>query len=269
MPRHRRDAAQRYHDRVASRYEAIYDDAYWQWHDAITWDHLKGFLPRALRAPIADLGCGAGKWGRRLLKSGYAVTFVDSSAKMVDEARRQVGETGDADRAVFLQADLVDLSGLPANHFGLAVALGEPIGLARDPARAVSEIARVLAPGGALVATFDNRVACVDYYVERGEPAELERFLRTGRTYWLTRAASERFEIHTFEPDALRRMFAAAGFDVLDLIGKTVLPMRQCRAQLEDPVARRRWADIEKGLHRDPANLARCAHLQIAARKLP
>jgi SAM-dependent methyltransferase len=268
MPRHRRNAAQRYHDRVAGRYEAIYDDAYWQWHDAITWDHLKRFLPRDLRAPTADLGCGSGKWGRRLLKSGYAVTFIDSSAKMVDEAQRQVSESGDASRAAFLQADLVDLSALPAGHFGLAVALGEPIGLCSDPARALSEIARTLALGGALLASFDNRVACVDYYVELGDPAELERFLRTGKTHWLTRAASERFEIHTFEPDDLRKMFAVAGFEVLDLIGKSVLPMRQCRGQLEDPVARRRWADIEKGLHRNPANLARCAHLQIAAKKI-
>src|SRR5512139_417687 len=101
MPRHRRNPNQRYHDRVAGRYEAIYDDAYWQWHDAITWDHLKRFLPSELRAAVADLGCGTGKWGRRLLKSGYHVTFVDLSARMVDEARRQVEETGMAGKAQF------------------------------------------------------------------------------------------------------------------------------------------------------------------------
>ena len=267
MPRHRRNANQRYHDRVAGRYESIYDDAYWQWHDAITFDHLRRFLPQNLRAPVADLGCGSGKWGRRLLKSGYPVTFVDLSAKMVDEARRLVEETGDASRAPFIQAALVDLGALPEGHFSLAVAMGEPIGLSSDPARALREIARVLAPGGVLVATFDNRVACLDYYVQQGDPAALERFLRTGKTHWLTRDVSERFEIHTFAPDGLRKMLAAAGFEVLDLIGKTVLPMRQHRALLEDPGDRRRWAEIEKTLHRDPANLARCPHLQVAAGK--
>lgn len=267
MPRHRRSANQRYHDRVAGRYESIYDDAYWQWHDAITWDHLKRFLPEDLRSPVADLGCGSGKWGRRLLKSGYAVTFLDLSAKMVDEARRQVEETGDAARATFIQADVADLSALPEGHFGLAVAMGEPLGLCSDPPRALREIARILAPGGVLVATFDNRVACIDYYLQGGNLADLQRFLRTGKTHWLTRDVSERFEIQTFEPEGLRRMLASAGFEVLDLIGKTVLPMRQFREQLKDPAARRRWADIEKDLHRDPANLGRCAHLQVAARK--
>lgn len=267
MARHRRNANQRYHDRVAGRYESIYDDAYWQWHDAITFEHLKRFLPQNLRAPVADLGCGSGKWGRRLLKSGYPVTFVDLSAKMVDEARRRIEETGDAGRAAFLQADLADLSALPENHFELAVAMGEPIGLCSDPARALREIARALAPGGVLVATLDNRVACIEYYLQQGDPAALERFLRTGKTHWLTRDVSERFEIHTFEPEGLRKMLASAGFEVLDLIGKTVLPMRRHREQLEDPAARRRWANIEQRLHRDPANLGRCPHLQVAARK--
>lgn len=267
MPRHQRNANQRYHDRVAGRYETIYDDAYWQWHDAVTWDHLKRFLPKDLRAPVADLGCGSGKWGRKLLKSGYQVTFVDLSAKMVDEARRQVEETGDSGRAAFLQADVADLGALPAAHFGLIVAMGEPLGLTQDPGRALREAARILAPGGALVATFDNRVACIDYYIDQDDPEALERFMRTGRTHWLTRDVTEQFEIHTFEPAGLRKMLAAAGLETVDLIGKTVLPMRRHRERLEDAAARRRWADIEKSLHRDEANLGRCPHLQVAARK--
>jgi SAM-dependent methyltransferase len=267
MGRSRRSANQRYHDRVASKYEEIYDDAYWQWHDAITWDHLRRFLPSDLRAPVVDLGCGSGKWGRRLLKSGYHVTFVDLSIKMVDQARVQVAESGGVERAAFVQADLMDLSALPADHFGLAVAMGEPIGLAESPPRALKQIARILAPGGVLAGTVDNKIACIDYYLAQNDPAELETFLRTGRTQWLTRDPSERFPMHTFEPEALRRMLHQAGFELIDLIGKTVLPMRRHRELLEDSAARRRWADIEKGLAGDPANLGRCAHLQFAARR--
>jgi SAM-dependent methyltransferase len=263
----RRSANQRYHDRVASKYEEIYDDAYWQWHDAITWDHLKRFLPSDLRAPVVDLGCGSGKWGRRLLKSGYRVTFVDLSIKMVEQARVQAAQSGELERAEFVQADLMDLSALPAERFGLAVAMGEPIGLAESPLQALRQIARVLAPGGVLVGTVDNKIACIDYYLAQNQPEELETFLRSGRTHWLTRDPSERFPLHTFEPQALTRILAQGGFEVLDIIGKTVLPMRRYRELLEDSAARRRWAEIEKLLARDPANWARCAHLQFAGRK--
>lgn len=265
--RHRRSASQKYHDRVAGKYESIYDDAYWQWHDALTWDYIKPFLPTDLRAAVIDLGCGSGKWGRRLLKSGYPVTFVDHSAKMVDEARRQVTEGAGADRAVFLQADLMDLAALPGEHFHLATAMGEPIGSATDPAVALRQIARMLAPGGVLVATFDNRIACVDHYLEEGDVAVLEKFLRSGRTNWLTRDPSEQFDVHTFEPPQLRKLLEGAGFEILEMLGKTVLPMRRHRELLEDPAQRRRWAAIEKQLARDPHNFGRCPHLQLAARK--
>src|SRR5262249_30048806 len=157
------------------------------------------------------------------------VTFVDLSIKMVDQARGQVEETGGSERAAFLQADLMDLSSLPRDHFGLALAMGEPIGLAESPGHALKEVARLLGDGGVLVGTVDNRVACVDYYLAQNDPAELESFLHSGRTQWLTRDRSERFPIHTFEPGGIRRLLESAGFELLDMIGKTVLPMRRYR----------------------------------------
>lgn len=263
----RRSANQRYHDRVAAKYEQVYSDEYWLWHDALTWDYLKTHLPRDINAPVVDLGCGTGKWGRKLLKSGYRVTFVDLSAKMLDVARQEVAEAGSDTKADFVQAELADLHGLPDSTYALATAMGEPICCTADPAVALRQIASKLANGGVLVATFDNRIACLDHYLAKGDPAQVEAFLRNGRTHWLTRDADERFEIHTFEPAKLERLLTACGLEPLEMIGKTVLPMRQHRELLEEPRARRRWLEIEKSLSRDPANLARCAHLQVAARK--
>lgn len=267
MPRHHRTPSQRYHDRVAGRYEAMYDDAYWQWHDGLTWEHIRRFLPTDLSSPVIDLGCGSGKWGRKLLKSGYAVTFVDSSARMLDEARRQVADNEGDTRAEFLQADLVDLESLPREHFVLALAMGEPIGCTADPARAIRQIARILRPGGCLIATFDNRVACVDYYLEKGDLDGLERFLQDGRTHWLTRDPAERFDMATFDQPQIERMMIAADLTIVDWMGKTVLPMRNHRALLEDPQIRRRLARIEQRLAGRRENLARCPHLQVVSRK--
>ena len=267
MPRGRRSANQRYHDRVAPRYETVYNDTYWQWHDTLTWDYLKKYLPTDANANVVDLGCGSGKWGRKLLKSGYSVTFVDLSIKMLDETQRQVDETGGSEKASYVQCDLMDLAALPADHFALATAMGEPIGCTSEPAKALQQISRLLKAGGTLVATFDNRIACIDYYLENRDLGALQQFIRTGRTRWLTRDESEQFELHTFEPAQLRKLCERAGLEVIEMLGKTILPIRRHRALLEDPAMRRRLASIEKELAKDPANIARAAHIQIAARK--
>src|SRR5512133_791397 len=114
MPRSPRDGSRRYHDRVARQYDAIYDDPYWHFHDQLTWRMVKPYFPRDASAACADLGCGTGKWGLRLLKSGFATTFVDNAAAMVEQARHKVEELAEAraKKATFVVADIVDLSAL-------------------------------------------------------------------------------------------------------------------------------------------------------------
>ncbi len=266
MTRRRKPAVQRYHDRVAGRYDDIYDDAYWHWHDILTWEHLKAHLPRDPSPPVLDLGCGTGKWALKLAQSGFRPTCVDVSGAMLDRARRKFAEVGLEDRAEFVQADLADLSGLPRHEFSLAVAFGEPIGCVDRPAKALKEIRLRLMGGGVLVATVDNRWAALEYYLDRGDPRELDGFLKTGRTQWLTRDHGERFPIHTYSPGQLRRLIEQTGFELLDMVGKTVLPMRRYRELLADAEQRRAWLGIEKRLWRDSAAMGRAAHLQFAAR---
>jgi len=266
MSRSKRSAVQRYHDRVAGCYDDSYDDAYWQWHNALTWDYLKPYLPRDLRAPLLDLGCGTGTWACKLLKSGYSVGCVDISAKMLDQARMKIERMGGGGRATFLQADLCDLSALPAGEAALAIAMGDPIGCTQSPALALKQIRRVLSDEGALVATFDNRLAAIDHYLTLGDPQTLFRFLREGKTNWLTKDSEERFPITTFDPGDVATLLESAGFEVLDVVGKTVLPMRHHRHLLATSEDRRTWAKIEKSLCRNPWAMGRASHLQVACR---
>jgi hypothetical protein len=168
-----------------------------------------------------------------------------------------------------VQADLCDLSELPRNEFSAAVALGEPIGCTASPAKALKEIHHRLIDGGVLVASFDNRWAAIDYYLKRGQTGELAEFLKTGKTRWLTRDESERFEIHTYAPVQVNKLLDRAGFQVVDMVGKSVLPMRRHRDLLTEPSKRRAWMRLEKRLWRDPAAIGRAAHIQIAAEKQP
>jgi len=258
---------QRYHDRIAGRYDAIYDDEYWRWHDAVTWLHLKRFLPRDANASVIDLGCGTGKWGLRLLKAGYRVTFVDISIKMLEQARLKVEQAGMAGRAEFQQADLADLAALPAERFALAVAMGDPLSCVESLVRGLRQVRRTLAVGGLLVATVDHLPAGVDYFLERADLDGLERFLRTGRSHWLTADKAEQFPTVSYTPRQVQAAVQRAGMEFLELIGKTVLPLRQYRQLLADPAAFRRLVRLEASLNRDPAMLGRCSHLQFVARR--
>jgi hypothetical protein len=126
---------------------------------------------------------------------------------------------------------------------------------------------RISKPGGVVIATADNKLAALDHYVERGNLDALEAFVKTGRTQWLTADERERFELTTFTPATLRRLFESARFEVLSLSGKTIIPVRQNKILLEQPDAVERLLRLEQDLSRDPAAAARAGHLQVVARK--
>jgi SAM-dependent methyltransferase len=267
-PRPPRDASRRYHDRVARQYDSIYEDPYWEFHDELTWRLIKPYLPTDLSLPCADLGCGTGKWGLRLLKSGFAVTFVDNSAAMIGQARGKLDEMGArSQRATLAVADIIDLATIPDESFGLILAMGDPLSICSDPAKAAREMRRTLRPGGVVIAAADNLLAALDHYAQRANLDDLEEFIHRGKTRWLTADDQERFELTTFTPASLRKLFEQAGLTVEKLTGKPILPVRQYKTLLEQPTAIERLLRLEAELSRDPASAARAAHLQIVGRR--
>jgi ubiquinone/menaquinone biosynthesis C-methylase UbiE len=261
------NANEQYHDRVAKRYDEIYKNARWDLWYELSWQPMKAYLPNDLRAPIIDLGCGTGKYGLRIAKSGFPVTLSDLSAGMLQVARQKTTTMGLDDRVTFLKADVTDLAELPREHFALAVAQGDVISFATHPAKALKEIRKILRPKGVLVASLDQTLAAIDHYVEKSDLDALEKLVRNGEMEWLANDVNERFPVHTYTPEQLRNLFEAAGFEVLDLFGKTVLPMKKLETLIEDPQNADRIMALEKKLCRVPSAMGRASHLQITARK--
>ena len=204
----------RYHDRVARQYDSIYDDPYWHFHDELTW-RIDQAAPaaRCQRAIAADLGCGTGKWGLKLLKSGFATTFVDHSAAMVEQVREKRRRTGNPRRRRrrFIVADIVEMPAVARRVVHAARGDGRSAVDLLRPRRAAREMSRIIKPGGIVIATADNKLAALDHFVERGNLDALEEFVATGRTQWLTADERERFELTTFTPASLRKLFERAG----------------------------------------------------------
>ena len=231
---------------------------------------VKPHLPRDSSAGCCDLGCGTGKWGLKLLKSGFATTFVDHSAAMVEQVRAKLAEMGEAKakKATLLVADIVDMPQLAAGELQLVLAMGDPLSICSDPSRAAREMHRITKPGGIVIATADNKLAAIDHFVERGNLDALEEFIHTGKTNWLTADERERFELTTFTPASLRKLFERSGFEVLAVDGKPIVPVRSNKQLLADDRSIERLLRLEQELSKDPASAGRAGHLQVTARRL-
>lgn len=129
--------------RIAGRYDRLRPpDANWQEVAEAIWD--EGDL---LGRRVLEVGCGTGALAAELARRGAKVWGLDTSAEMLTVARQRVG------RGVGLMQG--EAEALPFRNGWFERAVLRCVVHLLDRARALPELARVLAPGGRLVvATF-------------------------------------------------------------------------------------------------------------------
>ncbi len=98
---------------------------------------------------IFEVGSGTGFITEILVRSGYRVRGMDLSPAMLELARRNLAAAGLADRASFAVGDAETLDA--PNNYAAAVVSRWVLWTLPRPRQALSEMARVLAPGGKLI----------------------------------------------------------------------------------------------------------------------
>lgn len=133
------------HDQWDREYRSPHSAAFF--NDVL--DRIGRFLPRDPGLPILDAGCGSGQNAIHLARRGHAVHAVDFAEPVLEAARRNVAEAGLAGRVRFGREDLLSLS-FPDGAFPAVLCWGVLMHIAEVEA-ALSELARVVAPGGVLI----------------------------------------------------------------------------------------------------------------------
>ena len=132
-------------------------------------DHVAAIAPEGAR--VLEIGCGPGTLSIRLGRLGLEVTGLDLDPAMIERARANAGraEDGVGMRPSFLVGDVASLAFADAS-FDLVVSTLSMHHWA-DPGAGMTEIGRVLRPGGrALV--WDLRPGVVPFHAEVPDPLD-------------------------------------------------------------------------------------------------
>ncbi len=270
MAKREKDPVEKYHDRVAGIYDTIYDgNPYWEAVFEITWRHMLKFLPRDLASRCLDVGCGTGRWGMRILKSGYACDFLDISQKMLDQVVKKLEKFDKLSyEPKLFHTSIAEMPMIESESYDYIVGQGDPLGSAGKPERTLKELTRILRPNGVMIMSVDNIYGGMFHYLKDNDIDGLEKFIKTGRTNWVTDESKEQYEVTAFTPQKIQSMCEARGLKVLSIIGKTALPLRRFQDSLKTKKDRDRIIKLEEKLNSVEAMLGNAAHLEFAAQKL-
>jgi ubiquinone/menaquinone biosynthesis C-methylase UbiE len=156
-----KDGARRWFDRRAGNYEVGVTA---RWRDPVQRATL-GALDLGAGDILLDVGCGTGAASRMAAPAARSVVGVDLSGAMIDEA---IGLAAGLENVRFQRADA---EALPfADGSFTAVLCSNSFHHYPEPARAVAEMTRVLAPEG--------RIAIGDACADRWTARVADRFLR-------------------------------------------------------------------------------------------
>ena len=177
-------------DAIHNAWEAVYrDDPVQRAFNDKTMDRLAAYFRQGPEGTIIDAGCGVGDHSMRLAQRGFETLGLDLSEQVLGQARARAEQLGLADKTTFRQASLEQLDLPDASVAGVhfrGVLMHIP-----DWESALSELCRVLKPGGRIV-VIENNTTSVESAIVRtvrlirkGE-SELRK-TRGGLEFWMER----------------------------------------------------------------------------------
>lgn len=182
-------------------------DALLAWVDAL---HMPPF------SAVLEVGSGGGNMAIELARRGFLVNAVDIEPRMVKATLRQAHSAGVQDDVV---AGVADAHALPFDESTFcAVVTVAVIQWLDSPELALGEMARVIVPGGHLVATFANPARLDHFFDPRTNPyvGPLRRWIAGILEFFGLPVRRDRSLMRFDRRNAVASMLTAAGLEQID-----------------------------------------------------
>lgn len=189
---------------------------------AVVWEALLAELARLAtaagrdRLDIVDAGGGTGGFAVPLAERGHAVTVVDPSPDSLAALERRAKEKGVGVRA--LQGDAADLGELLERGGADLVLCHSVLEYVDDPISAMTAVAGLLRPGGAVSVLVANPVASAIHRALAGHFDEARAVLADPRGVWGERDPTPR----RYTAEILAELLRASGLAVGEVHGVRV-----------------------------------------------
>jgi SAM-dependent methyltransferase len=248
-------------DALAPTYEEHFAAPHRRAYDELAWELVQSLLPDA-RARVVDVGCGIGRWARRLVGLGHFVVGIEQAPGMAAMA----GELRASGRFQLLEMPMEEAD-LPARQADLVLAMGS-LQYCADPEQMLQRLGQWTRPGGSVVVLVDSLVALVLELLAAGKEDEALLRLATRRATWVQ--GGLRADYHLFSRDRLERAFQHAGLVDIHvrglLVGWSALGRERMLRRLTDK--RDRQMAVERRLA-DSALLADVAKQLYVSGRVP
>jgi ubiquinone/menaquinone biosynthesis C-methylase UbiE len=189
----------RFYDREAQSYDALRWTGPIGRYVATTYERLAfDSIPIQVDGEYLEVGCGTGRFTAPLAEKDVRLTSVDISEEMLESTRRRLTQVGVVDAVTLQQMDARSME-FPDSTFDVIVSMNV-LNHVPEYERVVSEMARVLRPGGSIVI---------------GVPSLFSLYWPYGALVNL-RGRSLRREVYTRWPSvhALRKQLLAEGIEL-------------------------------------------------------
>jgi len=230
------------------------------------WKHIEPLLSGIAGGRILEAGCGVGRWVEKLAPLGFEMVLSDLSPKMLQKARESVEENGYADHVNFEVADICDLGCFESGSFHMAVATGEPVTLCGNSQKAVSELCRVVRPGGYVLCDASNRYRKAYDMFRDGLWESVLQLLETGEF-----VNSKGLTLNLLGPDELASLFKDQDMELLTVAGITPLfafpPNQDLKIAVKDPGMYRMLESVDEKFAQHPGLVPLSSRLIAVARK--